>query len=149
MIEKAYINSLMSAAAYVDWSKTNAEIRAALLNESGLTEQQINETFLDPQAKFTLYSYAEYSSGFSATIFKERATGALTVAFRGTELEDIVADGIADLLVLLGNPNSVLGLFFNQSNNIGDFLSAAGLDVDGRLQQPLTSPVIPWAVTWH
>ncbi len=97
----------------------------------------MNEIFLGSHSKFTLHSYAEYPSGFSATIFKERATGELTVAFRGTELDDIVADGIADLLVLLGNPNTPLELFFNQSDNISDFLSTAGLDVDGRLQQPL------------
>jgi len=137
MIEKAYINSLLSAAAYVDWSKTNAEIRTALLHGSGLTEQQIDENFLDSQAKFTIRNYTELASGFSATIFEERASGQLTVAFRGTELEPPFVDVLADLSALLGNTPTVFEQFFNQSDNIDEFLSDVGLAVDGVLQQPL------------
>ena len=137
MIQKTYINSLLSAAAYIDWTKAETEIRNELLNISGLSYTQIEKVFLGSQSEFIVHHYPEHLNGFSATIFEERATGALTVAFRGTEMKFPWVDLVADALALLGNPDTPLEKFFNQSNNISNFLSAAGLDVDGRLQQPL------------
>lgn len=135
MIEKAYNNALLAAAAYAKWDQRSDIVKADLIKNSGFTNAQVEDTFFRSDSVFTLHSYTELPSGFSATVFEERATGVLTVAFRGTELEPPFADVLADLSALLGNVPTVVGAFFNQSNNIDDFLAEKGLAVDGVLQQ--------------
>jgi len=148
MIEDIYTEALLSAAAYANWSLLGtldeAEIKAELIDHRGFTEKQY-ETFFDPQNANRLYDiyqgpsvgYTEDLNGFSATIFQERATGKLTVAFRGTQPKfPQIQDFLTDISALLGNPGGWLE-FFNQTNNIDHFLANNNLVSGGQLIQPV------------
>ncbi|MBQ0713511.1 MAG: hypothetical protein KBT53_11170 [Porticoccus sp.] len=136
MIEDIYTEALLAAAAYADWSaaSSEAEKKAELINNRGFTEEQY-KTFFDPlDGLYKVYGdpstgYIELANGFSATIFEERATGDLTVAFRGT---DDVADWLTtNLDVLLGG--TTIEYFTRQDDSISVFLEQAGLLTGGVL----------------
>ncbi len=133
MISEMYTEALLAAAAYANWSEGSLEvdIKRELITKRGFTEAQYN-WFRD---NYTAVGYTEDPNGFSATVFEHNSTHELTVAFRGTD--PFTVDFITDLLVLLGNPDSVLEHFFNQNNNVDDFLIANNLVVNGQLTQPI------------
>ncbi|MEH6467207.1 MAG: hypothetical protein V7722_06210, partial [Porticoccus sp.] len=145
MIEEIYTEALLAAAAYADWGSGDVtEIKAELINERGFTEEQYNTFFDLENGLYEVYGgpssgYVESANGFSATIFENRATGELTVAFRGTEPEFPYVDVLADIVALLGfaNPDGPLEDFFNQTNNIDDFLDSNNLLSNDQLTQPV------------
>ena len=135
MIEDIYTEALLAAAAYADWSLLGTprefEIKDELMSNRGFTEAQY-ETFFDPNNG--LYEvipngYTSDINGFSATIFKEKATGKLIVAFRGT---DGLLDWDTNIEVVLGI--DVLDFMSSQDDNINTFLENAGLVVGDVLQ---------------
>ncbi|OPZ78942.1 MAG: hypothetical protein BWY78_00317 [Alphaproteobacteria bacterium ADurb.Bin438] len=110
-INKYANNSLLSQACYsnlfdnINDKNYYNDNKSALMDESGakFTSRQAEE-FL---SKYEIsYHYPNDETGLSFTVFKEKATGKLTLACRGTEMEtDFIKDAaIADTdLALFSN----------------------------------------------
>lgn len=142
MIEDIYVEALLAAASYADWSvaSSDADRKAELKNNRGFTDAQLDDLFFGSDPKYTVYGgpsngYIELANGFSATIFENIEAGDLSVAFRGTEPSWPYVDFITDILALLGNPDGVLEDIFNQSDNISDFLDSNNLLQGGQLTE--------------
>jgi hypothetical protein len=89
MIESLYTEALLAAAAYAEWDQDETERKAELINKRGFTEAQYNTLFGGGNPLYRVYQgpsigYVSSSTGFSATVFEEIATGKLTVSYRGT-----------------------------------------------------------------
>lgn len=105
-IKRIYEFSELSQAAYANFTDITDIARISVdlrrVNLGDFTEQQANE-FVAPDSGYMILNQSEpESSGFSGTVFKDRETGEITLAFRGTEflltsdtvstLEDVGAD---------------------------------------------------------
>ncbi|PHS67779.1 MAG: hypothetical protein COB23_10175 [Methylophaga sp.] len=147
MINDIYTNALLSAAAYADWgligTENEFEIKEELINERGFTEAQYKAFFVGDGNTEALYQvipngYTEDLNGFSATVFKHRDTGKLTVSFRGTD--GPVVDWLTTNLnvVFGGLLVSTLQLFLSrQDDSISTFLEQAGLLTSGTLNSAI------------
>jgi len=130
MINEIYTEALLAAVAYTDWGidSLEADRKAELITNRGFTEAQY-KTLFHPQTG--LYEvipngYRSDQYGFSATVFKEKATDKLTVAFRGTEPDDL-RDWGTDLVLALGLTSLVDFLGFGQGESIEKLFESAGL----------------------
>ena len=142
MINEIYTEALLAAAAYADWGidSLEADRKAELITNRGFTEAQY-KTLFHPQTG--LYEvipngYRSDQYGFSAIVFKEKATDKLTVAFSGTEPDDL-RDWGTDLVLALGLTSLVGFLGFGQSESIESLSSHADKDtVEGQaaVKQP-------------
>jgi len=137
MIENIYIETLLSAAAYARWDKSESSIKDELISNRGYTEGQYNNLFDQKTGLFEVYQgssigYSENGDGFSATIFKNRISGKLTVSFRGTNnASDFI---MANFLLAVG-VSSIADLFgVGHVSNIEKLFIDAGLaDTAGNL----------------
>jgi hypothetical protein len=148
MINEIYENALLSAAAYARWDRDEAVIKSELLDNRGFTEDQYNTLFeiSNPNRMFDIYGgsangyYEDPVSGFSATIFQNRTTGKLTVAYRGTQTTGIDAglDLYQDFWLAFGL-GTVGG---GQNNDAVAFLQNAGLiDAFGQINETYRNAV--------
>ncbi len=130
MINGIYTDALLAAAAYAKWDQSNATIKAELINK-GFTEAQYEDFFGD-NGSFEVIpnGYTEDFNGFSATVFRNKTTGKITVAYRGT---DSAIDWTTNLHVLLGL-DGITSYIGSQDDNITAFLESAGLVINGALQ---------------
>ena len=132
MIEKMYQDGLLSAAAYIDWNSNElSDIKDELINKYGFSEQQHNKYFDPGSGLYRVSSddHIELSNGFSATVFRNKQSGEITVAFRGT---DSLIDWDTNLAALLGVDPTLF--IESQDNNITTFLHDSGLlDATGKL----------------
>jgi hypothetical protein len=134
MIESIYTSALLAAAAYARWDREEPERKTELINNRGFTDAQYEALFDPDTGAYEIVGYTEDPNGFSATAFRNRSTGKVTISFRGTEPSFPFVDFLADISAVLGNTGGVLELF-NQTNNIDDFLSSNNLISNGQLNQ--------------
>ncbi len=96
--ETYFQNAELSQAAYANFESGNydrAMVSTALqVSGSGDFSSAQAEAFTDPNAGFTVYHHLpDDATGFSATTFRNNATGEITIAIRGTdEPIDLVED---------------------------------------------------------
>lgn len=143
MIEKAYENALLASAAYVDWDQPFHDIESDLVGGAGFSQEQFESMFGQSNGKYEVYNghsvgFVKHINGFSATIFENRSTGELTVAFRGTD--NLINDPVTTILSVFTMPGSApssINALFGQQNSISTFLQQAGLDVGGTLVKPV------------
>ncbi|MCP5160240.1 MAG: hypothetical protein H7A00_00945 [Hahellaceae bacterium] len=140
-VETIYQNALLADAAYIDFKKgADLEIDGKIKDEEtyplfrdrGFTLEQFDKF----QNKYKVYQAPNGElahqqntlDGFAATIFQDRATEKLTVAFRGTEPGGGIVPGsdlLQDVILALGL-SSTLGQVM-QDGKIDGFLESAGL----------------------
>ncbi|MBF4102133.1 hypothetical protein INT80_00620 [Gallibacterium anatis] len=100
-VQKQRDNALMSAAAYTDFFDKNGSrigkdtIQRALINDSSFTQQDVDYF----NANFeVIHQQLETTSGFSAAVIKDKRTGQMNLAVRGTsDIDDLAQD--IDLVV--------------------------------------------------
>lgn len=143
MINDIYTDALLAAAAYADWGLLGTAgepaIKAELIKQ-GFTEAQYY-TFFDASNTNRLFEvipngYTDDLNGFSATAFRERATGNVTVAFRGTNIFS-VADWLTNINVIYGGrfdlDTDLLAFLGQQDDSISVLLQQAELLANGAL----------------
>jgi len=130
MIESIYQSALLADAAYVDFGEftgviTDARFDSALRTARQWTDAQILQ-FKDDYEIFKQY---DFLSGLSVTVFQDRHSGEMTVAFRGTEgshpFED-PRDLIQDLFLTLGYSQNPATGALGQLGGIALFLHDIG-----------------------
>jgi len=139
MIEQAYINALLSAAAYAKWDGPVSDIDATL-SSKGFTDEQIAR-FKEDYTENGQVAYFDdtFPNGFAGVVFINRNTGERTVSFRGTEPTDL-GDLFNDLLLAVGLQSFADFLDFGQNDSTEAFLTAAGLvDSSGNLLAELNT----------
>jgi hypothetical protein len=57
MIERIYINALLSASAYANWDDDITEIKAELINKRGFSEEQYNAFFDPADGIYEVFAY--------------------------------------------------------------------------------------------
>lgn len=139
MIKEMYDNAILAAAAYAKWDAPINEVKAKLIGELGVTSLQYDTLFDPIDGLYEVYNgpasgFIELPNGFSATVFKNRDTQEITVAFRGTDqlTVDTLTTTLDVVLQGAGFANDI-NLFLGQQNVISDFLVDAGVDVNGSL----------------
>ncbi len=135
-IETLYQNSLLAAAAYVDWedlSEIDNNLRSL-----GFTEEQIRQfkrEYTNQVDGLPAYFDKAFFNGFGAVLFRSQNTNRTIVSFTGTEavlnelanVGELTADLVADFLLATGLIG-IADLFgVGQNNSIDDFLMASGL----------------------
>ncbi len=129
MLSSIHKDVILAAAAYAKWDGPEALRREELVDRRGMSNEQYKSLFIGPDSVYETIAYTEDLNGFSATAFRNRSSGEVTVAFRGT---DGIFDIHTDIAAVLGiSPLQYIG---TQNDNISGFLADAGLTVDGVLE---------------
>ena len=141
MIEKTYQNALLANAAYIQFGVTRGQIDASFrtdFEEQGFSSQQFS-TFAD---RYDIVDHIDDSlTGFSATIFFDKETHQKTVAFRGSDIENIgdVNDVFQDYLIAMGLSRVLGEIGIGQNGAVDQFFIVNGLiDLDGNAIAPQT-----------